>query len=273
MVDAARAGREDELGPDRDWVGIAANAGSGLGRGQERVRLLVAELSQLGFRSQVAWTPGERTELVAMANEDPRARCLVAAGGDGTVAALINEHPNVPVTVLPVGTENLFSRHFHLGAKPRGLARTIAAGRVTPLDLGLVAGRRFALMAGVGFDADVVTRHHLARNRTCRSNDADESSRPVRRTTCSDRPSATGFPSSRSISATATRSSLAPPRFFSTCLAMPWGCRSPRRPWVTTACSIWSCSIIPWACAPFTISGWCCAVLHLRRLPTSITAA
>jgi diacylglycerol kinase (ATP) len=163
MDDASVGGRENELGADRDWVGIAANAGSGMGRGQERVRRLVAELSQLGLRSEVAWSPSERTDLVHRANHDRQARCIVAAGGDGTVAALINEKPGVPVTVLPVGTENLFSRHFRLSGKPRDLAQTIAAGRLAPLDLGLVAGRRFALMAGVGFDADVVTRHHLGR--------------------------------------------------------------------------------------------------------------
>jgi diacylglycerol kinase family enzyme len=43
------------------------------------------------------------------------------------------------------------------------LARTITAGRVTGLDLGILDNRRFALMAGFGFDADVVTRHHRAR--------------------------------------------------------------------------------------------------------------
>jgi diacylglycerol kinase family enzyme len=43
------------------------------------------------------------------------------------------------------------------------LAAMIAAGRISSLDLGATCGRRFALMAGIGFDADVVTRHHVAR--------------------------------------------------------------------------------------------------------------
>ncbi|MCA1684621.1 MAG: diacylglycerol kinase, partial [Planctomycetia bacterium] len=73
--------------------------------------------------------------------------------------------PTVPITVLPCGTENLFARHFRLGRDPGRLAATIAAGRVARIDLGSVRGRRFALMAGFGFDADVVTRHHHARLR------------------------------------------------------------------------------------------------------------
>jgi len=148
---------------DRPWVGIAANAHSGVGTGRRRVELLVQELLGRGLATRVAWTPAERTALVAGARDDRGCRCLVAAGGDGTVAALINERPRAPVTVLPVGTENLFARHFGLDRRPAHLAATIAAGRVVPLDLGQVGGRRFALMAGIGFDADVVARHHGAR--------------------------------------------------------------------------------------------------------------
>jgi diacylglycerol kinase family enzyme len=90
-------------------------------------------------------------------------RCLVAVGGDGTVSALINERPGRPLTVMPAGTENLVARHFGLRSDPHGLARTIAAGRSVPIDIGQADGRRFLLMAGFGFDADVVTRHHRGR--------------------------------------------------------------------------------------------------------------
>jgi diacylglycerol kinase family enzyme len=90
---------------------------------------------------------------------------LVAVGGDGTVSALVNDGPRVPITVLPAGTENLFARHFGLGGDPYEAAATAAAGRALRTDLGLSPGRRFTLMAGFGFDADVVTRHHEARIR------------------------------------------------------------------------------------------------------------
>jgi diacylglycerol kinase (ATP) len=149
--------------PRQGWVGIAANAGSGRGGGRRGVDRLVRELGRRHIGARVAWTIDERADLVVEATNDPRCRCLVAAGGDGTVAALVNERPNVPITVLPAGTENLFARHFGLSRRPERLAATIDGGQVAALDLGQAASRRFTLMAGIGFDADVVTRHHLAR--------------------------------------------------------------------------------------------------------------
>lgn len=90
-------------------------------------------------------------------------RCVVAVGGDGTVSALINEQPKVPITVLPAGTENLAAQHLRLGRNPALLAQTISAGQVARMDVGCAAGRRFMLMTGFGFDGDVVTRHHHSR--------------------------------------------------------------------------------------------------------------
>jgi diacylglycerol kinase family enzyme len=91
----------------------------------------------------------------------------VAVGGDGTVSALVNEQPRVPVTVLPAGTENLTAQHFGLRRNPSWLARTIATGRVVRADLGAAAGRRFILMTGFGFEGDIVTRHHHSRMERC----------------------------------------------------------------------------------------------------------
>ncbi|WP_165251040.1 diacylglycerol/lipid kinase family protein [Paludisphaera soli] len=145
------------------WVGVVANPGSGAGASRRQAGRLMAALEGLGFASQVAWTPAERAALVARADADPACRCLVAVGGDGTVSALINEEPSTPITVLRTGTENLAARHFQLRADADWLARTIAVGKVVPVDVGLANGRRFLLMAGFGFDGDVVTRHHRTR--------------------------------------------------------------------------------------------------------------
>jgi diacylglycerol kinase family enzyme len=117
----------------------------------------------VGLEAQIAWTPEARTALVHQSAVDPSCRCLVAVGGDGTVSALINEVPTVPLSVLPAGTENLVARHLGLGRDPNALAGLIAAGRPVRVDLGRAAERRFLLMVGFGFDGDIVTRHHHGR--------------------------------------------------------------------------------------------------------------
>lgn len=148
---------------DEGWVGIVVNRNSGMGGGLRSVQRLVHALRRAGFFEQVAFTPEERSALVVRSAGDPRCRCLVAVGGDGTVSALLNEQPSVPLTVFPAGTENLVAGHFGLGRNPKALADTIASGQPVRVDVGLVGARRFLLMVGFGFDGDIVSRHHQAR--------------------------------------------------------------------------------------------------------------
>lgn len=90
-------------------------------------------------------------------------RCIVAAGGDGTVTDLVNRHPGVPLAILPLGTENLLAGYF--GLKPDGFqtAEFINAGMVRKLDSGMAAGRRFLLMWSAGVDAKIVHDVHSSR--------------------------------------------------------------------------------------------------------------
>lgn len=156
-------GGSARAGIPRLWVGVVANRSSGSGAGARKVARLVEALGERGYAAEVAWTIAERSALVAKAGADSGCRCLVVVGGDGTVSALLNEEPKVPITVLRSGTENLVARHFGLGDDPEELARTIAEGKAVWTDAGLANGRRFLLMAGFGFDGDVVSRHHGAR--------------------------------------------------------------------------------------------------------------
>jgi YegS/Rv2252/BmrU family lipid kinase len=89
--------------------------------------------------------------------------CLVAAGGDGTIADLFNRFPDTTLGILPLGTENLLARHLRIPKSGTEAAEIIARGQFRTLDLCLLGERRFALMASAGFDADVVHRVHAAR--------------------------------------------------------------------------------------------------------------
>jgi diacylglycerol kinase (ATP) len=96
--------------------------------------------------------------------ERKQLRAVVAAGGDGTVSHVLNNTPHgSPLLVLPLGTENLLSKYLDLHADPAFLARVIADGLAVKFDVGEANGKLFTLMAGCGFDADVVRRLH--RNR------------------------------------------------------------------------------------------------------------
>lgn len=83
---------------------------------------------------------------------------IVAAGGDGTINEVINglAGRQMPLGIIPLGTANVLAAELDLPTDDVGLARTIALGRTRPVTLGDVNGRRFVMMAGVGFDAHVV---------------------------------------------------------------------------------------------------------------------
>lgn len=169
MMEAVEESREEQNAYRRvvatRWVGLVVNARSGTGRGRVRVERLRTRLGALGWDARIAWTPEERSQLVADSTHDAGCRCLVAVGGDGTVAALIAERPRVAILTLPSGTENLFAQHFGHSRRTSEVATLVDSGQVRTVDLGCARGRPFALMVGFGFDAEVVTRHHQARLR------------------------------------------------------------------------------------------------------------
>lgn len=102
-----------------------------------------------------------RTELLARDND---LRCVVSAGGDGTVALLANSLPkNTPLSVLPLGTENLISKHLGMKGDAAEVCQTICDGWISKFDAGRAGDQVFLIMAGCGFDAEVVRRLHSER--------------------------------------------------------------------------------------------------------------
>lgn len=92
---------------------------------------------------------------------------MVVAGGDGTVNEVVNglAGSGTALAIVPLGTANVLAAEIGLATDAAGIARTIAEGVPRPISLGLVNGRRFLLMAGVGFDAHVVREVSVALKR------------------------------------------------------------------------------------------------------------
>jgi YegS/Rv2252/BmrU family lipid kinase len=102
--------------------------------------------------------PDHATELATLAGD----RLVVAAGGDGTVNEVINGlEENATLGILPLGTANVLARELGLPLDVEQACQRILNGERTRVDIGVATNRegverRFACMAGVGFDAHVV---------------------------------------------------------------------------------------------------------------------
>jgi YegS/Rv2252/BmrU family lipid kinase len=86
------------------------------------------------------------------------AELLLVWGGDGTVRRCLDAvaGSSVPIGILPAGSANLLARNLAI-PEELGAALDIAMhGSIRALDVGVLNGERFAVMAGSGFDAVLV---------------------------------------------------------------------------------------------------------------------
>ncbi len=150
-----------DMDQEGQQVAILANPIAGSASSPKLLDELVNVLAAQGLIPTVCRRP---EELSILAAEQPNPlRCVVAMGGDGTLAEVLNRAPRVPVAIFPMGNENLVARHFGCRKSSSLLGQTVVAARPRHLDLGIMNGRHFTLMAGIGFDAEVVRRVHRQR--------------------------------------------------------------------------------------------------------------
>jgi len=129
-------------------------------RGSQRaVKDLVDRADKLGIDVGVVETRPDLNGEQAVASKTGDYDCYLALGGDGTVmevaeAAMKNK---VPMAVLPRGTANAVAWHFGLPFDvPRAL-KVAVEGRRVEIDVARTADRDFLLVAGLGYDAHVIT--------------------------------------------------------------------------------------------------------------------
>lgn len=140
---------------------IIGNRGAGRAGGERQLERC-AEILQSGGVETEIWSteyPEHATELATKAGDG----LIVAAGGDGTVNEVINGlSTDATLGILPLGTANVLARELDLPLKLEPACRRILEGEPLRMDLGVATDdegieRRFACMAGLGFDANVVS--------------------------------------------------------------------------------------------------------------------
>ena len=138
-------------------VAVVAHAGKTFDGGLLGLR---RELERQGV-SEPFWyeVPKSRRAAAAVRQAiEQDAELLFLWGGDGTVQRCIDalDGSSVPLAIVPAGTANLFASNLHI---PKDIEKAVEIGLHGPrrkLDVGRLNGERFAVMAGAGFDAEMI---------------------------------------------------------------------------------------------------------------------
>jgi diacylglycerol kinase family enzyme len=149
---------------EADRVVVLMNPKAGPRAAQPLVDGLATGLRRRGYKTEVLTDLAAATSLANQWYQDGSLRALVVAGGDGTAAAAVNGTvEGVPIALAPAGNSNLLARYLGLSRCPEAICDTICHGVTIRLDAGMANSRIFLLMAGCGFDAEVVRRVHQRR--------------------------------------------------------------------------------------------------------------
>ncbi|NNN02062.1 MAG: diacylglycerol kinase family lipid kinase [Acidimicrobiaceae bacterium] len=125
-----------------------------LGGGLGELRRLLA---QEGVSDPLWYEASSSREMGPLARKaiEHGANFLFIWGGDGSVQRCVNEiaDDDVTVALLPAGTANLLASNLKIPRDLKGAVDIGFNGARRRLDLGVLNGDRFSVMAGVGFDA------------------------------------------------------------------------------------------------------------------------
>ena len=144
----------------RRHILIIVNPAAGRARSSERrLGRFVAALERQGCTvvlRRAGPSPGQVERLAGQA--EPGFDVIVAAGGDGTISAVVNGLGGraVPFGVLPLGSANVLAREIRLPRAPEALASLVVTGPASPIWPGRVGNRAFVMMASAGFDSEIV---------------------------------------------------------------------------------------------------------------------
>lgn len=151
-------------------IAVVAHRNKSLGGGLAELRTVLA---QHGYPNPLWYEVPKSRKAPDMARRAlaEGAELLFVWGGDGTVQRCVDAVAgrSVDLAILPAGTANLLANNLRIPINLRGAVDVGLNGDNRRLDVGVFNGERFAVMAGVGFDAvmmrdaDGELKNHLGR--------------------------------------------------------------------------------------------------------------
>jgi diacylglycerol kinase (ATP) len=138
-------------------VAVIAHAGKTFGGGLVELR---RELERQGVPDPLWYEVAKSRKAPDQVKRalDGGAELLYVWGGDGMVQRCIDalDGAKTPIAIVPAGTANLFASYLEI---PQDIPKAVEiglTGRRRTLDVGRMNGERFAVMAGAGFDAQMI---------------------------------------------------------------------------------------------------------------------
>jgi len=138
-------------------VAVIAHQGKSLGEGLPELR---RTLAAHGVPDPIWYEISKSKHATALAEKvvADGVTLLVIWGGDGTVQRCLDavSGQDIAVAVVPAGTANLLATNLGIPDDIGAAVRIGIYGDRRSLDVGMLNGKRFAVMAGVGFDAHMM---------------------------------------------------------------------------------------------------------------------
>jgi YegS/Rv2252/BmrU family lipid kinase len=138
----------------------------GLSRHRHLLQRSIQSLKNQGIEARLIPTEAPGTAgFQARQEVESGVDLILAAGGDGTINEVASGmlHSRVPMAILPGGTANVLAREMRLPINLDRVAQQISEFQPHPVSVGRVSSldvepRAFLCMAGVGLDAEIVSR-------------------------------------------------------------------------------------------------------------------
>lgn len=123
---------------------------------EDYVRRIHFYLNELGIHIETVVTQNATNAYkIAQQCAENKYDLVIAAGGDGTINAVINgiACSDTALGIIPLGTVNVLALLMNIPSELRSACQLIGRGKIRTVDLGKANGRFFSSLLGVGFDA------------------------------------------------------------------------------------------------------------------------
>ena len=148
---------------------VVINPVSGFSNAQALKKICEQQFHAAGWSTRFHFTEEDQTlDKIVQDAVTSGFDLVVAAGGDGTIAAVAAGllHSSVPLGIIPTGTWNAIARHLNLPASAaRAIALMTGKHSIRKMDMMTIGNTIHAMNMGVGFSATMINNTVRAEKR------------------------------------------------------------------------------------------------------------